>query len=269
MAGMRITVCLPGAEATRVDEAVAEAMKPFASDGVGALERDVWDGYRITAGGGLPVLAGYEDDPRLLAGRPFDDGTPDQPDPGRCAGGPRELIDFRERQRAEAAEHAGLVWDRWQEVAAGFPAAHAESVFFLRHLAAGGTRASYEDSQEAVDFRLQPAVRAWVEDVAPALERLDLGAHFTFGWDPALIGERSRREYVESYAFSLLFPRNVLTLGGWWWDDDENEEPLHGACHGRAACTHKPDVPGTRHDVLTYLTGLPGNTLLVNVRCHV
>ncbi|MFF2745685.1 hypothetical protein ACFVVA_09095 [Kitasatospora sp. NPDC058048] len=269
MTGMRITVCLPGTDATRVDEAVAEAMKPFASDGVGAPEKDVWDSCRITAGAGLPVLAGHEDDPRLIAGRPFHDGTPDDAAPGLCAGGPRELIDFRERLRVEAAEHAGLVWDRWQEVAAGHPAAHDESVFHRRHLVVGGTRVGYEGSPEAAAFQRQPAVRAWIDEVAPGLERLDLGDHFAFARDPHSIGERSREEFGDAYAFSLLFPRNVLTLGGWWWDDDENEEPLHGACHGRATCTHEPDVVGTRHGVLTYLTDLPGDTLLVNVRCHV
>ncbi|MET8539844.1 hypothetical protein ABZW03_04180 [Kitasatospora sp. NPDC004799] len=266
MAGLRIIVCLPGAAATRVDEAVAEAMEPFASDGVGAVERDVWDSYRITAGAGLPVLAGHEDDPRLVAGRPFEDGTPDEEDPGLYAGGPRELIDFRDRQRAEAAEHAGLVWDRWQEVAAGHPAMYDESESFRRHLATGGTRASYPDSPEAFAYRRQPALRAWAE-VAPALERPDLGDHFTFGWDPVAIGRRSREEFVRTYAFSLLPRRNVLTLDGWWCD--ESEEPLHGACPGRATCTHVPDVADEQLDVLTYLIGLPGDTLLVSVRCHV
>ncbi|MFF4378445.1 hypothetical protein [Kitasatospora sp. NPDC001547] len=263
---MRIIVCLPGADATRVDEAVAEAMRPFASDGAGAVERDVWDSYRITGGGGLPVLPGHEDDPRLVAGRPFPDGTPDGAEPGLCAGGPRELIDFRDRQRTEAAEHTGLVWDRWREVAAEHPVAHGESVFYGRHLADGGTRASYPGSREAVAYRAQPALRAWAE-VAPALERRDLGDHFTFDWDPVGIGERSREEFTLAYAFSLLPPRGVLTLGGWWCDGDE--EPLHGACRGRATCDHEPEVAGRHQDLLAYLIGLPGDTLLVNVRCHV
>ncbi|MEU1289336.1 hypothetical protein [Kitasatospora sp. NPDC005856] len=267
MAGMRIIVCLPGTDATGVDETVAEAMKPFASDGAGAVERDVWDTYRITAGAGLPVLAGHGDDPRLVAGRPFEDGAPDDAQPGLCAGGPCELIDFRERQRGEAAEHAGLVWDRWQEVAAGHPVAHDESGFHRRHLAAGGTRASYPDSQEAVEYRRQPAVHAWAE-VAPGLERPDLGDQFTFGWDPVGIGRSSREEYVRTYAFSLLPPRNVLTLDGWWCDG-EGEGPLHGACDGRGSCAHEPDVSGEPLDLLAYLIELPGDTLLVNVRCHV
>ncbi|MFI6731245.1 hypothetical protein, partial [Streptomyces atratus] len=213
MAGMSIIVCLPGSAAGRVDEAVSKAMKPFARDGVGAVERDVWDNFRICGGSvGLPVLAGYEDDPGLIIDGPRWDGTLEPGLPGMCAGGSRGLIDFRDALRAKAAEHAGRVWDRWWEVASHHPAADEESVFFYRHLAAAGTRASYETSQEAAGYRAQPAVRAWTE-VAPTLARPDIADHFSFGWDAVGIGQRSREEYVATYEFSLLSSRNVLTLG--------------------------------------------------------
>ncbi|MEV0534023.1 hypothetical protein [Kitasatospora sp. NPDC050463] len=250
-----------------MDEAVAKAMKPFARDGTGAVERDVWDSYRICGGhAGLPVLAGHARDPRLITGRPSWDGTREPEVVGWYAGAPRELIDFGDRQRVAAAEHAGRVWDRWQEVAAGHPVAHDESVFYHRHLAAGGTRASYPASSEAVDYRLQPAVRDWAE-IAPTLSRPDIADHFTFGHDPVGIGQRSRQDYVSTYAASLLPRRNVLTLDGWWHDLDE--EPLHGGCHGRATCVHEPDMAGGHLGAQAYLDDLPGDTLLVNVRCHV
>lgn len=264
---MSIIVCLPGSSAGSVDEAVSEAMAPFARDGVGAVERDVWDNFRICGGAvGLPVLAGYEDDPRLIAGRPHWDGTPDQGLPGIYAGGPRGLIDFGDALRAEAAEHAGRVWDRWRDVTLCHPRADDESVFYYRHLAVAGTGTSYETSQEAADYRAQPALRAWAE-VAPALARPDIADHFSFGWNAVAIGQQSREEYVERYEFSLLPARNVLTLGGWWYDLDE--EPLHGACHSGAGCAHEPDVGEGHLGVQSYFLALPADTLLVNARCHV
>ncbi|WP_256102662.1 hypothetical protein [Streptomyces sp. Ncost-T10-10d] len=267
MAGMSIIVCLPSSAAGKVDEAVAEAMTPFARDGVGAVERDAWDCFRICGGTvGLPVLADYEDDARLITDRPRWDGTLEPSLPGMCAGGPRGLIDFRDALRAKAAEHAGRVWDRWREVASCHPAADDESVFFYRHLAAAGTRASYETSQEAADYRAQPAVRAWAE-VAPTMARPDIADHFSFGWNAVGIGQRSREEYVATYEFSLLPSRNVLTPGGWWYELDE--APLHGACHSRAECVHEPDVGEGHRGVQSYLLALPADTLLVNVRCHV
>ncbi|MER5556249.1 hypothetical protein ABT001_32090 [Streptomyces sp. NPDC002793] len=266
MAGMSITVCLPGSAATRVDEAVAEAMAPFVSDGVGAVERDVWDSYRICGFLGLPVLAGHEGDPRLTADRPRWDGSLEPALPGECAGGPRGLIDFRDALRAEAADHAGRVWDRWQEMVSRHLAPDDESVFFYRHLAAGGNRDSYETSGEAADYRAQPAVRAWA-DVAPELARPDIADHFFFGWAPVGIGQRSREEYARTYEFSLLPRRNVLTLSGWWYE--LGDAPLHGACHGPLECVHEPDFGMEHERVQAYLIALPAETLLVNVRCHV
>ncbi|MFI5534177.1 hypothetical protein ACIA8O_37140 [Kitasatospora sp. NPDC051853] len=263
---MSITVCLPGSAARRVDEAVAEAMAPFANDGVGAVERDVWDNYRICGSVGLPVLAGHEDDLRLVADRPRWDGSLEPAVPGECAGGPRGLIDFRDALRAEAAHHAGRVWDRWQEVVSRHPAPDDESVFFYRHLAAGGSRRSYETSQEAADYQAQPAVRAW-EAVAPELDRPDIADHFSFGWNPVGIGQCSREEYVAGYEFSVLPQRNVLTLSGWWYE--LGEAPLHGTCHGPLECVHEPDFGMEHLGVQAYLIALPADTLLVNVRCHV
>lgn len=242
-------------------------MNPFARDGVGALERNAWDNFRICGGSaGLPVLAGHEDDPGLITARPYGDGTLEPGLPGMCAGGPRGLIDFRDALRAEAAAHTARVWDRWREIASLHPAADDESVFFHRHLAATGTRAMYETSQEAADYRAQPAVRAWSE-AAPALARPDIADHFSFGWNPAGIGRRSREEYVATYEFSLLPSRNVLTRGGWW--HDLGEAPLHGACPGGAGCAHEPDAGEGHLGVQSYLLALPADTLLVNVRCHV
>ncbi|MFJ7061421.1 hypothetical protein ACIQVA_27485 [Streptomyces microflavus] len=266
MAGMSITVCLPGSAAKRVDEAVAEAMAPFEMDGAGGMGWEVWDSYRIRGSVALPVLAGHEGDPRLIADRPRWDGSLDPAVPGECAGGPRGLIDFRDALRAEAADHAGRLWDRWQEVVSHHLVPDDESVFFHRHLAAGGTRDSYETSREATDYRAQSAVRAWV-DIAPALARPDIADHFSFGWNPVGIGQRSREEYVAIHEFSILPLRNVLTLSGWWYE--VGDPPLHGACHGPLECAHEPDFGREHVGVQSYLNALPAETLLVNVHCHV
>ncbi|MGW0748858.1 hypothetical protein [Streptomyces sp. NPDC002587] len=84
MAGVGITVCLPGEAHGRLAEAIGEAMAPFELDHGRGEELDVWDHWAISGGGsGFQALRGREGDPRLV---------PDGPGPsGRCAGGPREL----------------------------------------------------------------------------------------------------------------------------------------------------------------------------------
>ncbi|MFF4446272.1 hypothetical protein [Streptomyces sp. NPDC001502] len=61
--------------------------------------------------------------------------------------------------------------------------------------------------------------------------------------------------------------RHVLTLDGWWYGEDD---PVHGDCGGPDACVHRPPLPGPRATATTrYLEELPGDTLLVYLRCHV
>ncbi|MGW6576783.1 hypothetical protein ACWGAN_32085 [Streptomyces sp. NPDC054945] len=77
--------------------------------------------------------------------------------------------------------------------------------------------------------------------------------------------------------------RHVLTLDGWWYGEDD--PVVHGACDGPDACVHHPPLPGSRETTTTrypqelpepretatagYLEELPGDTLLVELRCHV
>ncbi|MFF1367547.1 hypothetical protein [Streptomyces virginiae] len=62
--------------------------------------------------------------------------------------------------------------------------------------------------------------------------------------------------------------RHVLTLDGWWYGEDE--PAVHGGCDGPDACVHRPPLPWLRGATRTgYLEELPGDTLLVKLRCHV
>ncbi|MFD0278085.1 hypothetical protein ACFVHB_29840 [Kitasatospora sp. NPDC127111] len=266
MAHLSIIVCLPASAAPHVDEAVAEAMRPFLTEGEGPVEHWMWDSYRIRAG--LPVLAGHESDPRLITTRPWRDGTPEPDAPGRTAGAPRGLVDFRDALRAEAAEHAGRVHDRWQDVAARHPGAEPEEAFYHRHLAAGGTHATYGTSREAAAYRAQPALLAWARE-APALARPDIADHFRFAWAPVHISERTREQYTEVWAASVVPSHNVLTLDGWWYEPGEQDHPLHGTCASPAECHHRPGTGKGWPGVLAYLLALPADTLLVNTHCHV
>ncbi|WP_431967714.1 hypothetical protein [Actinacidiphila sp. bgisy160] len=65
---MSITVCLPGAAADRVDEAIADAMAPFEIDGTREGELGIWTpgtspvARRMAAGStSCPAMSGIRD----------------------------------------------------------------------------------------------------------------------------------------------------------------------------------------------------------------
>src|ERR1700730_6268511 len=95
MAGIRVTVCLQTAARADLGVALAEAMAPFEMWS-GFEWREIWDSLTIRGGsdgGGLSVLCGHENDPRLVHDWPRDDGELLPSVPGMCAGGPRGLLD--------------------------------------------------------------------------------------------------------------------------------------------------------------------------------
>ncbi|WP_431967716.1 hypothetical protein [Actinacidiphila sp. bgisy160] len=81
------------------------------------------------------------------------------------------------------------------------------------------------------------------------------------------VGRTERETFVEQQVAYALRRRNVLTLGGWWYED--GGPGIHGECHGPAACPHEPELPAEQKRVDGYLLDLAGDTLLVNVKCHV
>jgi hypothetical protein len=96
MAGLTVTVCLPPLEADDdVETVLASVLAPFDLDSDNPSDRGMWDSWRIL--GNFAVVPGHWDDPRLIHDMPAWDGTPEPRVPGYCAGGPRGLLDFSQR----------------------------------------------------------------------------------------------------------------------------------------------------------------------------
>lgn len=242
-------------------------MAPFEIDYMCGDELDIWDSWRITGGtahgGGFNVLPGHERDPRLIHELPNRWLTGHEPVPndfGWCAGGPRELLDFSASQE-EARELADAAWQRWQELAAELPPPQPWQVYRDRKVAEFRT---YSLELAAADYRAQPLVRAFDS----YLEELPTERYwywFLRFTDPVVeVGRASREEFIERRA---LRHRNVLTLEGWWYED--GGPGIHGACHSPAQCPHEPELTAGQDHIDGYLAGLSGDTLLVNVHCHV
>jgi len=271
MAGMSITVCLPTGAADRLEAAVAESMAPFEIDYTRGDELDIWDFWHITGGqeahgGGFNVLPGHERDPRLIHEYPvwgYNTYTPAPNAFGWCAGGPRRLIDFS-ASREEARELAGAVWERWRQLASELPTAQSWQVYYDRKVGEFRT-CSFE--QASTDYRAQPLVRAFDGYLATLPTERYRFWFLGFG-DPVIeVGGAGRDEFVERRVSAALHRRNVLTLDGWWYEDGGSG--IHGACHSPAECPHEPELPAGQERIDGYLAGLPGDTLLVNLHCHV
>lgn len=270
MAGMRIVVCLPGDARTRLDEALAEAMAPFEIDFTRGEDLDIWDGWGICGNGthrdGLQLSPGYEDDPRIVRDR-SDEGVP-----GWCAGGPREAMAFA-GIRAEARDTARAAWDLWRELSRSHPPAEPRRV-----VAGTPWRTSQEcgaghlaDEEARAAFDAQPLVAAYREGVAALLEArrgYDLGGFLQGGAAAETVGRTGREEFAAAESAGTPSHRHVLTLDGWWYGEDD--PAVHGACDGPDVCVHRPPLPGPRQTATArYLEELPGDTLLVKLRCHV
>ncbi|WP_371618722.1 hypothetical protein [Streptomyces sp. NBC_00454] len=276
MAGYRLTVCLPGEARDRLEEAVGEALAPFWLDRDGDISQDlrIWDSWRIQGGAegaGYRIRPGQEEDPRIIHDHPRWNGSREDSRPGWCAGGPRGLLVVRGRSE-RTAELAGAAWDHWQELLRKHPPARPWEDFLPERI--GVERSDFEaacDEARAEYLAQTPAApfRRWVAElpVDPAADGFEsalcdiddpLG---TFGYF------RTRETYVGYGSGWAAACENVLTLDGWWCE--WGEDPLHGACDDPGSCPHTP--PSTRRigSAGAHLAGLPGDTLLVYVRCHV
>ncbi|MFI2303467.1 hypothetical protein ACH5AL_32210 [Actinacidiphila glaucinigra] len=257
-----------GAAAGQVDEAVANAMAPFEIDGTREGKLDIWDAWYITGGqangGGFNVLPGRERDPRLIRSRRWDRKSERPPhDFGWCAGGPRELLDFS-ASREEARRLAEAAWRRWHELAAELPPADPWRAYPDRAEAEFGW---HDGAQVSADYRAQPLVRAF-DACLRTLPTRRFSYWFLQGPDPVEdVGRSERETFVAEKVAYALRRRNVLTLSGWWYED--GGPGIHGECHGPATCPHEPELPAGQERVDGYLSDLPGDTLLVNVKCHV
>ncbi|MGW6706612.1 hypothetical protein ACWGDE_17190 [Streptomyces sp. NPDC054956] len=276
MAGYRHTVCLPGEARDRLEEAVAEAMAPFWLDRDADISQDlrIWDSWRIQGGAdraGYRIRPGHEEDPRIVHDHPRWDGTREDSEPGWCAGGPRGLLVVRGRSE-RTAELAGAAWDRWQELLRGHPPVRPWEDFHpdRTRVERSGYDAAWSAAHEEYLAQTPAAAfRQWAAEL-PADPADDGFDSFLRGIeDPSRTFRTHReREWFVSYGAAWASPcGNVLTLDGWWCE--QGYAPLHGACGDPETCTHTPPPLGGPGGAAAYLAGLPDDTLLVYVRCHV
>ncbi|MER8007215.1 hypothetical protein [Streptomyces sp. NPDC094149] len=208
MAKERVTVCVPPCDPGDVAEAIGAAMAPFDYNrdvGVGDPDVETWWDYWQIDGGGIefPVVAGYEDDPRLIRGAKALSGEPRDLPPSLCDGGPRALLDL-ETPRARAAARARRTFEAWQEFSAAYPPTLPSSHFRARHFA---DPEGYPQAQALEDYRTQPAIVALGDN--PELREL-------IGGDPAARLSGDVEAYVRAAADQALPSHALLTLDGRW-----------------------------------------------------
>ncbi|MFD3466102.1 hypothetical protein ACFWWM_07000 [Streptomyces sp. NPDC058682] len=280
MAGCRLTVCLPGGARDRLVEAVGEAMAPFEIGGPRPYSDDlwIWDHWWITGGaddGGYPIRPGHEADPRIIHDQPLRDGTRRPSRPGWCTGGPRGLLALGEPQK-RAAELAGIAWDRWHEMAAEHPPGRPWEEFAPASALAPETAYDLRVDSEARHAGWErylaqppaPAFRAWLAGLPDHLDAGFFREVLRHVDDPLRrVGGYGREEFLAFGADRAVAHGNVLTLDGWWCE--KGYDPVHGACDDQGACPHTPPYTQRPGAGEAHLAGLPDDTLLVHVRCHV
>jgi hypothetical protein len=247
MAALRVTVCLAAPADLR--PALDAAMAPFEAGRGHARERSIWDSWTIRGGSddfGFVIAGGAADDPRLIHDDPYHTGEKPPSEPGMCAGGPVALLDLA-RPYALATHEAESSWDLWHELARSLPAPRP-----LKELVA-----EHDTYATAIElYRQQPLIRAFRErcgdvPVAYRLSGLYRDAVPDLG--------RGRDDFVHRQVAENARQTDLLTVDGWWINAD-----------GRAA--HRDgDIRASEgpFDVLGYLATLPGDTIVVAVKCHI
>ncbi|MYV42348.1 hypothetical protein GT030_26640 [Streptomyces sp. SID1328] len=207
MAKERVTVCVPRCEPGDLPEVIGAAMVPYEYGRRAPGEPEVetwWDYWRIDGGGcEFRVVAGHEDDARLVRATHTLSGEPRDLPLSLCDGGPRGLLDL-ETPRARAAAEARGAFEAWRAFAAGYPPVRPSGYFWARHYA---DPEGYPVPQAVEDYRTQPALVALAD--RPELEDL-------VGGDPAarLVGDLGT--YMREAADQALPTNALLTLDGRW-----------------------------------------------------
>jgi hypothetical protein len=243
---LHVTVCLAGPVELR--PALDAAMAPFEATRGHPIERDVWDSWTVRGasdGTGFFIAAGAEQDPRLIHDDPHYTGRELPSQPGMCAGGPVALLDLA-RPYALASRDAERSWRLWHELAATLPAPRT-----LEDL-----RAEYGSNLTASElYRQQPLITAFL------LRGADTSiAHRLYGLPPDGVPElaRDRDDFVRRQVARNARRTDLLTVDGWWIDAD-------GRGAHRDGDIRPPDGP---FDILGYLAILPGDTIVVTLKCH-
>jgi hypothetical protein len=274
MAGFSVTVCLPATAAPDVTAALGTALAPFGATSDSHWARGYfWDSWRIAGGAdghGFWIAPGREADSRLIHDGPDYRGRAGLSLPGRCAGGPRELLDLSERPAA-GVMLAGMTWDLWHRLACDHPPALPQSVLADRRRPS--PQYWFDSDAVRAEFEAQPLVRAFraahpLDGVDPALFSADSLVHP----DQLMMFPADREGFVEHVARQPFGGADLLTLNGFWIEGD-NLGLSHGAC-GRP-CGHVPadaSLDLGRHGFAEarrrYLQAIPEKSLLVRVHGH-
>ncbi|MEU9011480.1 hypothetical protein AB0D12_17195 [Streptomyces sp. NPDC048479] len=191
-----------------------------------------WDYWYISAGGWeFAVLAGHEDDPRIV--REGEDEHRARPR-NRCDGGPKGLLDF-DADRAPAAEDAARRRHEWQEFAAAYPPSLPLGHFWQKAFL---DPAGYPERQALEDFGDQPVIRAL---------RAESELHDRLGDDPVAVYGDDLAAFVELKTADVLPTWALLTLDG---------RCFEGGTH---ACRRSLDA---------CLDALPADAMVVRVLYH-
>ncbi|KAB1153335.1 hypothetical protein F6X68_14485 [Micromonospora sp. AMSO12t] len=256
MAWEIITVCLDPVDRREIDVALAAAMRPYDRDAPQHPDDEWggrWDRYRIGWSARIPVVGGYEDDPRLVRG-----DSSEVMGRGYCDGGPRALLDLG-AVRTAAAEAAGREWDEWQQMAAAFPPARP-----LVHFV--------ESSAEPHDYFGRKAWQAYHSQ--PLLAAVANRYGFTTapfqrirnrGDDPVVSFGLSRVEFMALRAREALATDGLLTLSGEWLDPDLMGSSAPGLAGQLDNLRLRRDY---RHFTDLYLMELPPDAMLLHVHIH-
>ncbi|GEB62040.1 hypothetical protein GCM10017674_79590 [Streptomyces gardneri] len=267
MAGVRVTVCLPPEAADDVERALDEALAPFYLDSSdNPVDRGMWDSRRINGGSdgtGFAVAPGHENDPRLIHDDPRYDGTPCPSSFGVCAGGPRALLDFS-RPLAASESAVAASWDLWHRLSAVHPPAVPLEDFVDRWW---NDPDAFPDDRWGdamfAAYKAQPLIHAYLSHPHSlgygSLWFPDPAEHPVIGYD----GDRAA--YIRDLTSPHQPDTDVLTLDGWWRESGGNA--VHASCDP-GLCPHERPGPAVWPGSEAYLATLPGDTILVRLRCH-
>ncbi|MBT2384312.1 hypothetical protein [Streptomyces sp. ISL-11] len=249
-----VTVCLPSVPIEEWEEALKAAMAPFDMNqpepAGGEEPQGEWDWYHVYGGDGdtgLPVLAGHEDDPRIIHHPVFSNGRPRARRTARCDGGARGLLDFDTDRSARAAE-ATAKWDGWSRFASPYPPARPLDDFHRRFQ---DDPLGYPFEKARQDYLSQPLAQAVLH--APE------GAGFLPRVGDAIACFGTDRDGFVQQEVCRAIPTNVLlTLDGTWID-------------GTLDPVHHPGLP--RGDAYfryadAYLRSLDNDAFVIRVRFH-
>jgi hypothetical protein len=279
MVGISVWVCLDPSAGDDVVAAVSTAMAPFELWRTPAEELWQWDSWRIAGGHdrcGFHVVAGAEDDPRLVHDQPHWSEGPQPSQPGWCAGGPRGLLDLHRRAR-DAERAAGPLWDLYQRLRAELPPLlPLEHFVGLPKNQLPRVPTNYVTLSPGLQVNRGEVQARQQYDDQPIMRELRASPHWPTGAPPWIDARPSpfdapRDAYVAARVAWTVRSCSLVTLDGWWVDPDyPHYPPVHGACDSWAACPHRDGMtdPWTPADIHAYLDRQPDDVIIVRLRGH-